>query len=100
MYQVVIMLKALNEVALIFLLGQGILYVLAGAKREQNFVYGLLKTVTAPVLKFTRKIAPRFIVDQHIGLLALFILLVIEAALILAKIALYLDAAAAGAAQS
>lgn len=94
MFQVVVMLKALNEVALIFLLGQGLLYVLAGAKREQNFVYQLFKAVTAPVMKFTRWIAPRFIVDQHIGLLALFILLVLEALLILAKITLYLDAAA------
>ncbi len=95
MYQLVIMLKAVNEVALIALLGQGLLYVIAGSKREQNFVYSLFKIVTRPVLKCTRFIAPRFIVDQHIGLLALFILLVIEAALILAKIALYLEASAA-----
>lgn len=96
MFQLVVMLKALNEVALIFLLGQGLLYVLAGARREQNFVYQLFKTVTGPVMKFTRWIAPRFIVDQHIGLLALFILLVTEALLIVAKITLYLDTAAAG----
>ncbi|NBR27411.1 MAG: hypothetical protein EBT83_03220 [Betaproteobacteria bacterium] len=95
MYQIVIMLKAVNEVALIALLGQGLLYVIAGSRREQNFVYSLFKIVTRPVLKFTRWIAPRFIVDQHIGLLAMFIVLVIEAALILAKIALYLEATAA-----
>jgi hypothetical protein len=55
----------------------------------------MLKTVTAPIMKLTRMIAPRFVVDQHIGFLALFILLLIEAVLILLKIRLYLAALAA-----
>ena len=92
MFQLVIILKALNEVALMALIGQGALYVLAGTKRDRNVIYSILKTITAPVMRATRWIAPRFIVDQHIGLLALFILLVLEAVLIFAKIALYLDA--------
>jgi hypothetical protein len=95
MYQIIVMLKAVNEVALMALLAQGLLYVLAGAKREQNFVYKILKTISSPAMRATRWLAPRFIVDQHIGLLALFILLVTEALLIFAKIKLYLDAAAA-----
>ena len=95
MYQLVVILKGLNEVALMALLGQAALFVLAGSKRDNNIVYSMLKTVTAPIMKLTRLIAPRFVVDEHIGFLALFLLLVIEAVLILLKIRLYLAAIAA-----
>ncbi|MEO7727112.1 MAG: hypothetical protein ABIS45_07650 [Burkholderiales bacterium] len=94
MYQLVIILKGLNEVALMALLGQGALYIIAGARRDNNVVYSMLKTVTSPIIKATRFMAPRFIVDQHIGVLALFLLLLIEALLIVVKIRLYLAAAA------
>ena len=94
MYQLVVILKGINEVALMAMLGQGALFILAGARRDGNFVYSMLKTVTAPIMKATRWIAPRFIVDQHIGFLALFFLLVLEAILIVVKIRLYLAAAA------
>jgi hypothetical protein len=92
MYQLVVILKALNEVALMALLGQAALFILAGSRREGNFVYTLLRTVTSPIMKATRFIAPRFIVDAHVGFLALFLLLVIEAVLIVIKIRLYLAA--------
>ncbi len=95
MYQLVVILKGLNEVALMALLGQAALFILAGSKRESNIVYSMLKTITAPIMKATRWIAPRFIVDQHIGFLALFFLLVLEAILILLKVRLYLAAVAA-----
>ena len=93
MFELVVILKGINEVALMALLGQGALYILAGSRRETNIVYSMLKTVTSPVMKFTRWIAPRFIVDQHIGFLALFLLLVIEAVLIALKVRLYFAAA-------
>ena len=94
MYQLVVILKAINEVALMALIGQGALFILAGAKREHNVVYSMLKTITAPVMKLTRVVAPRFVVDQHIGFLALFFLLLIEAILIVLKVRLYLAAVA------
>lgn len=94
MLQLVIILKALNEVALMALLGQGALYVLAGAKREGNPVYALLKIVTSPVMKLSRLISPRFVVDQHLGFVALFLLLVAEAVLIILKIYLVVTAPA------
>jgi hypothetical protein len=92
MFQLVVMLKAINEVALMAFLGQGALFVLAGERRHTNVVYTLLKTVTAPIFKATRFVAPRFVVDAHIGFLAFFFLLVIEALLIVLKIWLYLSA--------
>lgn len=92
MLQIVILLKAVNEVALMALLGQGALYVLAGASRDRNPIYALLKTVTMPVMKLARLITPRVVLDRHIGFVALFLLLVVEAALIVAKIYLVVTA--------
>ncbi|MCX7157787.1 MAG: hypothetical protein NT176_01105 [Proteobacteria bacterium] len=89
-----VILKGLNEVALMALIGQAALFVLAGSTRDKNFAYTLLKTVTSPIMKATRFIAPRFIIDAHIGFLALFLLLVVEVTLIFLKIQIYLAAAA------
>lgn len=95
MYQLVVVLKGLNEVALMALLGQAALYILAGSRRDTNIVYSMLKTITSPIMKATRWLAPRFIVDQHIGFLAMFLLLLIEAILIAFKVRLYFAAAVA-----
>ena len=92
MLQLVIIAKAINEVALMALLGQGALYVLAGAKRDTNPVYAILKAITSPVMKLTRAITPRLVLDQHIGFVALFVVLVVEALLIVAKVYLVLAA--------
>lgn len=69
MLQVVIILKALAEVAAFALLGQGILYLFAGAKAEKNVPYQILKIVTSPIFKIARFIAPRVILDRHVWLL-------------------------------
>ncbi len=92
MYQIVIILKAINEIALLALVGQGILFLFAGAKRDSNPIYFVFKTLTLPVMKFARLITPRFVLDQNIGFVALFLLLVAEALLIAAKIYLYIEA--------
>ena len=94
MFELVVILKGINEVALMALIGQAALFVLAGSRREGNFVYSMLKAVTSPVVKATRWIAPRFVVDQHIGFLAFFFLLLLEAILIVLKIWLYVSAVA------
>lgn len=90
MYQTVVILKAIVEIAGLALLGQGLLVILAGQQRHQNMFYTVLKIITSPVFKVTRFIAPRFIVDQHIGFLAFFFLMVIWFALTIAKIRLVL----------
>jgi hypothetical protein len=63
-------LKALLEVAGLALLGQGLLFLLAGAKRQGNVVYQAFATVTRPVIRFTRFITPRVVLDRHLGLVA------------------------------
>jgi hypothetical protein len=94
-YEIIVILKALTEVAGVAFLGQGLLWVLAGAKRDQNIVYNLFKTVTSPVTKVTRLITPRVILDAHIGLVAFFLLSVLWLVLTAFKIKMVLDRAAA-----
>ena len=95
MYEVIVILKALTEIAGVSFLGQGILWVIAGAKRDQNIVYDLFKTLTSPVTKVTRAITPRIVLDQHIGLVAFFLLALLWVVLTAIKITLVLDASAA-----
>ena len=95
MYELIVILKALTEIAGVSFLGQGLLWVWAGAKRDQNIVYNLFKAITSPVTRITRIITPRVVLDQHIGLVAFFLLMVLWIAITAAKIKLVLDAAAA-----
>ena len=77
MLTLIVVLKALAEVAGLALLGQGILFLLAGASREQNVFYRVIQTITSPIIRFTRLITPRFVSDRHIGLAAFFPALVL-----------------------
>lgn len=78
-------LKALVEIAGMALLSQGLIGLLAGKARQDNFVYRLFQVVTAPILKITRAITPRFVADQHLGLAGFFLLFWLWVALIYAK---------------
>ena len=71
---VISIVRALVEVAGMFLLGQGVLWIFGPRARDGNFVYDLFKKGTAPIIKATRVISPRFIHDAHIGLVAFFLL--------------------------
>ena len=55
---IVSVLKALVEVAALSLLAQGVVAVLSGKSRQQNFVYQLFQVVTAPIIKLVRVITP------------------------------------------
>lgn len=82
---VIITLRMLVEIALFALIGQGALYLLTGANREQNVFYMVLKTIASPAVRFSRWISPKFVVDQHVGWIALFILALLWVALAVAK---------------
>lgn len=71
----VVIVKALAELAGMFLLGRGLLYVLAGAKRDSNLFYQVMCVVTNPVLKATRWITPRVVLDRHIPYAAFLLVL-------------------------
>lgn len=67
-------LRALIEVAALFLLGQGVLALLAGTRRHGNLMYKLFTIVTAPVIKMVRKVSPPQIIDKHLPFVAFFLL--------------------------
>jgi hypothetical protein len=78
--------KALVELAGLFILGQGVLYVLAGRNREANFFYQLLKTLTRPVYALVRFVTPKLVIDRHIPMVAFIILFWLWVFLTIAKI--------------
>ena len=80
--------KALAELAGLFILGQGVLYVLAGRNRDGNFFYQLLQTLTRPVFRLVRMLTPRIVVDRHIPAVALILLFWLWVILTFAKIQL------------
>ncbi len=82
---IISMLRVVVEVAAYSLLGQGLLAVLAGAKRDENLFYRILKTITSPVVRGVRFITPRFVIDAHIPYIAFFLLFWIWIVLALAK---------------
>ncbi len=67
-------LRALVEVAMWFLAGQGLLYLLAGRGRANNPMYKLFLLVTSPVIKLMRLISPPQILDKHLPFVAFFVL--------------------------
>jgi hypothetical protein len=79
------MLRALVEIAGCFMLGQGLLFLLAGRKRQSNLVYQLFAMLTRPVMRVTRAITPRFVRDEHIPLAAFLLLLWLWIGLAIAK---------------
>jgi hypothetical protein len=85
---VVSVLRALVEVAGYFLLAQGLLYVLTGSRRERNPIYRLFKLLTGPVIRITRAITPKVVLDRHLPFVAFFLLFWIWIAMAIVKLRL------------
>jgi hypothetical protein len=67
-------LRALVEVALLALLGQGVVGLLAGGRRNTNPIYVLFRIVTRPAILAARWITPKLILDRHVPFVAFFLL--------------------------
>jgi hypothetical protein len=65
-------------VALLALMGQGVLYVLAGAKRESNIFYTLLRVIGKPFTVPVRWVVPKLFSDQQVGVLTFVLLLIVS----------------------
>ena len=72
---ILVIVKALLELAGLFLFGQGVLYLMAGQGRDRNWFYQMFRVLTSPVTKFARLITPKVIVDRHIPYVAILIVL-------------------------
>lgn len=70
-------IKLVTEIALMALIGQFLLGLLAGARRDSNLFYGVLDVLTRPFVKLTRLITPRFVLDRHVPLAAFLLLALI-----------------------
>jgi cytochrome b561 len=75
-------------VPLLALLGQGLLYVLAGPKRDSNFFYQLIKLISKPFTFVVRKLTPRQVSDQHVPVATFFLLLIAYAVVTFERISL------------
>lgn len=63
-------LKLLAEIALMCLLGRGVLAILAGPRRDQNLFYQLFQVLTRPLLRGARLVSPKVVLDRHLPVVA------------------------------
>ena len=84
-------IKLVAEIALLALLGQWFLGLLAGAGRERNFFYRALQVVTQPVVRVARVLSPRQVIDRHVPLVALLLLVLVWIVATLTKVSLCLE---------
>jgi hypothetical protein len=75
------LLQLLLYIPLLALLGQGLLFVLAGAKRNDNFFYQLLQLIAKPFTFVVRKVTPAKVGDSQVPIVT-FLLLVIAYAVV------------------
>jgi len=92
MLTVLNVLQLVLYIALLALIGQGVLYVLAGAKREQNLFYQLLRIVGKPFTALVRRLTPAQMSDAHVAIVTFCLLLVSYAVVTFEKIRLCVGA--------
>jgi hypothetical protein len=69
--------RALVEVAGLVLLGQGVLYLIAGPRREGNAMYRAFAIVSGPPVRLVRMLVPRAIGDRFVPIITGFALLLL-----------------------
>lgn len=69
-----VIVKAIIEVAAMALLGQFIVGIFAWGRRQGNVVYRLFQTIASPFTWVVRKVTPRVVLDTHIPLATLLLL--------------------------
>lgn len=80
------LLQLLLYIPLLALIGQGLLYVLAGPRRESNFFYRLLQLLSKPFTLVVRKLTPAKVADRHVPVVTLFLVFIAYVVVTLEKI--------------
>jgi hypothetical protein len=80
------LLQLLLYIPLLALLGQGVLFALAGEKRHSNFFYQLLQLLSKPFTFIVRKITPAKVGDPQVPIVTFFLLVVAYALVTFEKI--------------
>ena len=91
MLQLVTLAHLIVWIALLALVGQFALGLLAGAKRDSNIFYKLLEVVASPFVKLMRRLTPRVVLDRHVPLATFLVLGVLLVVLSIARISLCLE---------
>jgi hypothetical protein len=78
--------KLIAEIALLALLGQWLLGLLAGAKRDKNLFYQVLQIIGKPFVSVARLVTPKFVLDRHVPLVAFFLLVFLWVSMTILKI--------------
>ncbi len=78
--------QLLLYIGLLALLGQGLLFILAGAKRDTNMFYQLFVVVNKPWTYVAALIAPKQIAKKHYPFVAFCIVAVLYLSVTIAKI--------------
>ncbi len=68
--------QLLLYIPLLALLGQGLLYVLAGPRRQSNLFYQLLALLSKPFTWIVRKLTPPKVGDTQVPVVTFFLLLI------------------------
>ena len=71
---VLVVAKALIEIAAVALLAQFLVGIFAWGRRNENPIYRLLQLIASPVTRLVRLLTPKIVLDQHIPLTAFLIL--------------------------
>ena len=72
---VLVIVKAIIEIAGMALLAQFVVGIFAWGRRHDNVVYRMLQTVASPFTWVARRITPRVVIDPHIPLVTFMLLL-------------------------
>jgi len=70
------LLQLILYIPLLALAGQGLLFVLAGPKRDSNFFYRLLQLLSKPFTLLVRRITPRKVADDQVPIVTFFLVLI------------------------
>ena len=96
MLNVLNVIQLVLYIALLALVGQGALFILAGARRDSNVFYRLLQVVSKPFTLPVRWITPKQVDDRQVPVVTFLLLLIGYAVVTFEKINLCMAANMAG----
>jgi len=80
------LLQIILYIPLLALLGQGLLFVLAGQRRNTNFFYQLLQLISKPFTAVVRRFTPAKVADEHVPVVTFLVLMLAYAVVTFEKI--------------
>jgi len=89
-------LQLILYIGALALVGQGILFILAGNRRETNMFYQLFQVLNKPWTAVARLISPKMVAKRHIPFVAFCIVSALYVAVTMAKIEHCVGVAMAG----